>query len=56
MNSLILCKLPILFTTVKLNVGHKLSQFIHKLKIGIQVFPNSQGDFEIFRFSIFSDS
>ena len=35
MNCLILFKLPILFTTVKLRVGHKLSQFIHKLKIGI---------------------
>ena len=34
-NSLILCKLPILFSTVKLNIGPKL-------------FPNSQKDFRIF--------
>ena len=35
MNSLILCKLPILFSKVKLKLGHNLSQFIHRFKIEI---------------------
>ena len=35
MNNLILCILPILFSAVKLKLGHKLSQFIHRLKIRI---------------------
>ena len=44
-----LCKLPILFSTVKLQLCHILSQFIHKLDfemlvldfVYFQVFPNS---------------
>ena len=35
MNSLNLCKLPIVFSKAKLRFGHKFSQFIHKFKIGI---------------------
>ena len=35
MSRLILCKLPILFSTVKLRLGQKFSQFIHRFKIGI---------------------
>ena len=34
-NSLILCKLPILFSTVKFKLGYNFSQFIHRCKIGI---------------------
>ena len=34
-NSLIFCKLPILFWTVKLKLGHKFSLFIHRFKIKI---------------------
>ena len=34
-NSLILCKLPTLFSTVKPKLGHNFSQFIHRFKIGI---------------------
>ena len=33
--SLILCKLPILFSTVKFKLGYDFSQFIHRCKIGI---------------------
>ena len=33
--SLILCKLLILFSKEKLGLGHIFSQFIHKFKIGI---------------------
>ena len=40
-----LCKFRILFSTVKLKLGHKVSQFIH-LKVGSKLdfpgFPNSQ--------------
>ena len=44
-----LSKLPILFSTVKLKLGHNLSQFTYKFKLGLlnlglrlyfQVFPN----------------
>ena len=35
MKSLILCKLPILFSTVKFKLGYDFSQFIHRCKIGI---------------------
>ena len=34
-SSLILCKLPILFSTVKFKLGYNFSQFIHWCKIGI---------------------
>ena len=34
-SSLILCKLPILFSTVKLQLEHKFFQFIHRFKIEI---------------------
>ena len=33
-NSLLLCKLLILFSTVQLKLGHNFSQFIHRFKIG----------------------
>ena len=55
MNSLILCKLPILFSAVKLKLGHKFSSIIRRFKIlslefwlDFHVFPNSQRDFGIF--------
>ena len=35
MSSLIWCKLPILFSTVELRLGHTFCQFIHKSKIVI---------------------
>ena len=35
MSRLILCKLPVLFSTVKLRLGQKFSQFIHRSKIEI---------------------
>ena len=34
-DSLALCKLPTLLLTVKLRLGHKFSQCIHRFKIGI---------------------
>ena len=37
MTILSLCKLPILFSTVKLKLGYILSQFIHRFKIWINV-------------------
>ena len=49
-----LCKLPILFSTVRPKVGPNFSQLIHRFKIRIsecwlgQFFPISQRDFEIF--------
>ena len=61
-----LCELPILFSTVKLKLGHKLFQFIHKFKIWIlkcwsfgciyfQVFPNSWKRWKIgiFEYTLF---
>ena len=62
-SSLILCILPILFSTLKLNIEPNFSQFIRRIKIGIfqnwgflsvglrlyfQLFPNSKRDFGIF--------
>ena len=34
LNSLVLCKVPILFSIVKLKLVHNFSQFIHRFKIG----------------------
>ena len=61
MYSLILCKLPILFLTVKPKLGHNFSQFIHRfkteiLRVGLslfilQVFLNSKRQFAIFEYS-----
>ena len=31
----LLCELPILFSTVKLKLGHKFSQLIHKYNISV---------------------
>ena len=59
MKSFIWCKLPILFSTLELNLGHNFSQFIHRFinwdflivgyRLYFQVFSNSQRDFRSFK-------